>query len=59
MSNVRQFPDALIDAIYSGLIEESPWIKALELLRVASESNVACLRISAWIGPTGARTRGL
>jgi len=46
MSNVRQFPDALIDAIYSGLIEESPWIKALELLRVASESNVACLRIS-------------
>jgi len=41
-----QFPDALVDAIYGGLTEEAPWMRALELLRVASASNVACLRIS-------------
>jgi DNA-binding CsgD family transcriptional regulator/GAF domain-containing protein len=44
--SLRQSQDALVDAIYSGLTQETPWADALELLRVALDSNVACLRIS-------------
>ena len=45
-SGLRQFPDALVGAIYGGLAQEVPWSDALELLRVALDSNVACLRVS-------------
>ena len=42
-----QCPDALVDAIYGGVTQgAAPWSEALELLRVAMDSNVACLRIS-------------
>lgn len=40
------FPDALLDAIYAGVTQESPWVNALEQLRVWLDSNAACLRIS-------------
>jgi len=44
--SASQSLDGLVSAIYSGLTRETPWAEALEGLRAATNSNVACLRIS-------------
>jgi DNA-binding CsgD family transcriptional regulator len=36
----------VVDAVYGNLTQDAPWSDGLELLRVALNSNVACLRIS-------------
>jgi DNA-binding CsgD family transcriptional regulator len=40
-----QYPDALVGAIYDAPFSDDPWVKPLELLRVALDSNISCIRV--------------